>query len=188
MTNSEKLIRHPQRHPGGETAMGPEMASQPLRGCVGQVELAQPPQSSSDMTRLSEGEFRLRRSPQMPQMPSVQPPQLPRTALQRAACPDASVEASAELSQLCEQARRYRAETRRLSGLRMRTGWQERARMLRRAAGLEALHRYCKQLWNSWKATWEVFLCLVAGESPETVKPCSPLVMRLYRLRIGGRI
>ena len=188
MSGSEQLIRHPQRHPGGETAIWSEMAIQPLRGCMEPAELARLPQSSSDMTHLSEDEFRLRQSPQMPQMPSEQPLQLSRTVLQQAVCSSASAEASVEPSQLREQARRYRAETHRLSGLKMRSGWQAKARRLRRAAGIEAPHRYCRQLWNSSKATWEALLCLVVGESPETVRPCSPLVMRLYRIRIWGRI
>lgn len=151
-------------------------------------ERSAPSQSSSGTNRLGAAQILQNREPQPPHMPFALPLKSPRSGDPSAVLPAVSISEPAGQSQSAQQERLHLAQMRLAPAEIERRAAISRVRRLRPEACRGALPRRCRHIWHSWRATCEVLLCLLKGESPETVKPCPPFVMFLCRLRTGGRI
>ena len=171
---------------GRETAR--EMATLRQGSCAAPEERPAPAQSFPDMNHREPGSNLPQQVRRSTQTPFALRQQSSRSAFPAAASQEASGAVSAAQSQWRAQDLHSRIE-------RSRVARQRQARAARAyvknhpiAAYLAALTRCQKPRWSRMKATWLVALCLMRGESPETVRPCSEFVMCLHSLRNWGRI
>lgn len=169
------------------SGMERETATRNPRSDEGRTEHHVPDQSFPD-NRSPEQDVRQRHpEPPPPQTPSAPPQQWSRTAVPLSVSLEFDADEPVLLSPRALSARRLRAQ-RRLEEMEsdLKAG-RGMVRIPRRAVPGAGWFRRCKRSWSRSKATLQVILCLIRGISPDTVRPCSPAVMRIYRLRKGGR-
>lgn len=151
-------------------------------------ERSAPSQSSSGTNHPGEAPVLQNPRLQPPHMPSALPLKSPRSGDPSAVLPASSGAEQAGQSQSVQQERLRLVRMRLAPAEIERRAALSRLRKPRPGAFRGALPRHRKHIWRSWRATYDVLLCLVKGESPATVKPCSTFVMVLCRLFFGGRI
>lgn len=122
-----------------------------------------------------------------PQMPSLQPLQSPKTGPQQKAYQGSSVASQVGQRQPSQPAPDCPDE---IAPEQVRIAMkasQDEVRKLRAHAASRAILPQCyMRRWRNLRATFQVLWCLIIGDSPETVRPCSAFVMRLWALRKCG--